>query len=69
MLGKADPVPVLESAKPDEADMLESRKESKPPYRYCKARKEGGRQEWYHSNRYDFAYNRRCYLGTLKGLL
>jgi hypothetical protein len=28
--------------------------------------KEGGR-EWYNSNRYDFAYNRRCFLGTLKG--
>jgi hypothetical protein len=26
---------------------------------------EGGR-EWYHLKRYDFAYNRRCFLGILK---
>jgi hypothetical protein len=26
-------------------------------------------REWYNSNRYDFAYNRRCNLGTLKELL
>jgi hypothetical protein len=24
--------------------------------------------EWYQSNRYDFAYNRRGFLGTLKGI-
>jgi hypothetical protein len=24
--------------------------------------------EWYQSNHYDFAYNRQCYLDTLKGL-
>jgi hypothetical protein len=36
--------------------------------RYCKATKEGGR-ECYYSNRYDLAYNRRCLLDTLKGLI
>jgi hypothetical protein len=34
----------------------------------CPAKKEGYR-EGYHSNQYDFAYNRRCFLGTLKGLV
>jgi hypothetical protein len=39
-----------------------------PALKICPAKKEGG-QEGYHSNRYDFAYNRRCFLGTLKGLI
>ncbi len=35
-----------------------------------KWQKRGGGREWYHSNHhYDFANNRRCFLGTLKGLL
>jgi hypothetical protein len=31
--------------------------------------KEGGREWYHHLNRYDFAYDRRCFLGTLKGIL
>ncbi len=34
--------------------------------RYCKMTKEG-RCEWYQSNHYDFAYNRRCFEVHLKG--
>jgi hypothetical protein len=30
--------------------------------------REGG-FEWYESNRKGFAYNRQCFLGTLKGLI
>ncbi len=31
--------------------------------------KGGGGCEWHQSNHYDFPYNCRCYLGTLKGLI
>jgi hypothetical protein len=36
---------------------------------YSSVKGERGGREWYHSNHFDLAYNRRCFLGTFKGLL